>query len=1109
MSLTDRLNATSRRPTATVRVNSQRWDDWLSLSREQSYGGNISGGDATGRALPAGVDIGTPISWSWGYDGVEVAGFSGVVTAIDTDSYPNRVGLKVADPLWKASRQQKDIATSPLNSIAASTAITQILSGAGLTKISIPALAASGSKWAGGEWVLGTLTPVAFANSTALAAAQRIAETLGYWLYADASGVARAVLLERRPSDSPFRTLRWGVDFVIAGTPSRRQPDTRKNRVVVRGANTGVQGAQIKDAWQDDPGDRSEERTFELIEFVNEAEAGAASATGVAKRVLRLLNRDPNIIEIPRLKADPRIAVGMTIAVQCAKLGYSSPRPFFVYSLSSKLDRLKGDFAQSLTLDGGVGDQGYTTMPPPEASFSWRLVRETLNGVGVVEVFLDGTGSLSLGGGEIVSWAWTTATTVASGYASTATGPKAMFVYPAATATAVITLTVMDTSSKTGSITQTITLAGDATTTVNTRVISLALGAAWAVTPDGGATWRVEATGDSTLVPEASDSGLISTRATGSTGLRSSADALATASTNLASLGGAITALAQTVGYPLRVWAAVGAALYRSIDGGATFAAWGTLPASVSAVLEDPAVLNSVFVLAGANLYHATTNTPGTGWSVLYAGPSGAAARHLVRGGSGATTWIAYTGTFIGSPLQRVEGPISASFPLTTSPAVAEIRAIALSPDELSVYAWDAQGRTWRVDSATGVATASTAALGATETAQHALHDPDDSIVYLATFGATAGTTYKYFPLADSLAAFYVPASGRQSHRVGLGAPAPQTAVIYVLSKAMSGAADGIHRYAAGAWARIVPPQTNWYWRYLLVSPFNRDHLLLCGNTSAIGTHSVVGGVVKDYGGTASPLYVSTDGGATWASVTLAGFPGSGTQLPDVFPLWSATAGGEFVVVGQTGPNVGSYLWRLTAASPSGTAVQISATVNHYYGAAGQDADLVTPAYTQAGASARTIDYVRSSGAFVAGSVAASGEWTWIGRLPGTRQIVGQNGTGLYRVADYRASSAPVLLASGIGGRGVALTADAAYVGGSGGLTEVSGLATSPAASVVALAGVGVAAVASDAATRTAVAGLSNSNQQIALRVGDTGAWQIIGTPAGVTLADWIEVVAL
>jgi hypothetical protein len=1089
MSLASRIAARSRRPTATVRLNGRRWLDVLSLSRDQSFGQGMSAGEVLGRNPPVEIVEGeTQISWTWGYDRYEVAGFSGIVTKILNRSYPNQISLQVADPLWLADVRRGDQVASPINNVAARVAIEQFLTAAGVTHLSIPALPASGSAWAGSEWILGTLTPVRFDNTTALAAAQSICEVLGYWLYADASGMVRATQLERRPSDSPVRTLRWEQDFLLAGPPDReRDAASVRNRAVVRGANTGVQGAQISDVWQTGAADRTIEYSSPLIEYVNEAQAGAASATAVAKRILKVWSRQPNVIRVGRIKADPRLSVGQTVAVQCPQIGYSSPKPFFIYGLNTTLDLRKGDFAQSLVLDGGTGDQGYTTVPPPAASFSWRIVRETLNGVGVVELFLDGTGSQSLGGGEVVSYAWATSTPTALGTPAVATGPQAMFVFPAATTTADVTLTVTDTSSKTGTITQTIPLAGDATTQPTSQVISVALGSAWAVTPDGGQIWNVEATGDATLVPEIGGQ-LIATREAGATGLRGSQDALASASTNLADLGGAITALWQTERTPDRVWAAVGVTLHRSIDGGATFAVWGTLPAPITAILEDPAVLNSVFVLAGSTMYHSTIETPGTAWAPFYAGPVGAVARHVVRGDSGATTWIAYTGSFIGSPLQRVEGPITALFPVV-SPVVSEIRALALSSDELTVYAWDQAGRIWRVDSATGVATASAASLPAGETAQHALHDPDNPIVYLAAFGVAQGPVYKYFPLADNLQLFYQPAAGQQAHRIGIGGPRTPTGegILLLTDGATPG---GVWQLADALWTlKNSGLPVGWRWMRIAVSPANSSDWLITG-WDGVGYDRSSGEIRS--GGQAI-IWRTQDAGLSWSSIPM-------VDIADVAP--SATFLGAATLVGYTSTGqpyvIGAYaglsvyLWR---GSPL-DGVAVLGPGGGYYPdtVGGQDGDILL-VYIETSA---RLGYIAAGANSITPGAATAVNARLARFSPTTRAVAVGIGT-IAATADYRGGSLGATIDGG-GGPIAGIASGALFVGGrADGILRVDGLLDgAPTSQVVAAAGIGVAAIASDAQTRSAVAALLADGSVASSADGET--WTVLPGPVGTIL---------
>jgi hypothetical protein len=59
-------------------------------------------------------------------------------------------------------------------------------------------------------------------------------------------------------------------------------------------------------------------------------------------------------------------------------------------------------------------------------------------------------------------------------------------------------------------------------------------------------------------------------------------------------------------------------------------------PDVVTWMMEDPSVDNSVFLLAGADMYHATD--PTVGYALLYAGPIGATARQFVRSRDGQVT---------------------------------------------------------------------------------------------------------------------------------------------------------------------------------------------------------------------------------------------------------------------------------------------------------------------------------------------------------------------------------------------------------------------------------------------------------------------------------------
>jgi hypothetical protein len=474
--LADLVASRTRAPSATVRMGGQLCRAVLSLRTSQAFGSGIATGTIVLRNPPVTPAIGTTVSWSWGFNGVEVPGFTGEIARPARKSYPNRYTIECRDVLWRADRSQQVIATEPLNSITASAAIRYILThygGISNSRISLPTFTASGSEWGGSEWTLGILTPVSWGDTetnsggtTALKAAQDICSVLGYWLYADASGIIRAKQMERAPSLSPVHTFMRGVDLLTDGSPELVEDvDAIKNRIIVQGRKHGrrrrADHGYVPDEHPVLPAGVYQEDTFSsfLIEYVNASQAGAASATEIAKRILKVRSRLPIVVR-HRTKADPRLAVGATVAILDTGIGYTTAKNFFIYALETSLDCVTGAFDQQHTLDGGTGNSGYTTIPPPDASFSWRLVAETLAGDAVVEVFLDGSGSTSLSGGEIVSWDWSTSTTTYSASPNSATGVKATLLFLASEGTADITLTVTDTTSKTGSITQTIDLTG-------------------------------------------------------------------------------------------------------------------------------------------------------------------------------------------------------------------------------------------------------------------------------------------------------------------------------------------------------------------------------------------------------------------------------------------------------------------------------------------------------------------------------------------------------------------------------------------------------------------------------------------------------------------------
>jgi len=930
--LADLVNSYTRIPSARCYLDGRRWYGVQKLSTHQKFGEKISTGTAEGRDPPTTPRIGMEIRWSWGYNGVEVNGFTGEISDPSEASYPNRTTLQCKDVLWRADKSSQVLQTDPLNEIAASDAVRYLLThygGISSSRLSIPVLPASGAAWAGSEWVLGILTPVQWGDidqesggTTALNAAAEICNCLGYWLYADAGGTIRAKQMEKKPSLVAREVFERNKNLLVQGAPVRRQSyENIYNQVSVRGADTGVDGAQLFDQWRDShpllqPGVyRDFPFSSFLLEYENATDAGLASVTEVAKRIHKVVSRIPDT-DTHRAKADPRRAVGDTVGLIDVGVSLSAQKNFFIYEITRSLDLGSGAFDDDLSLDGGTGSSGFTTVPPPDASFSWTLMAETADGNAIVEVALDGSASTSPSG-EIVSWAWSTATPTYSGTPNSATGVNAVLIFLASNTPVTITLTVTDTTSKTATFETAIDLTGADTAPPVQEVLSAAAGAAWYITQDGGANWAIETSNGAAIAvgtigagaddrspTAAATDGMLATRgASGAGGLRRTLDALATPSTNLVANASAITSnIWVNEANPARVWFAIGNTPYRSIDGGLTKTAMAALGATITWIMEDAAVEDSVFLLAGADMYNATE--PTLGWALLYAGPLGATARQFVRSRDGQVTWVCYTGAPAGAALSRVETGALADFDAT------DVRSLALDREasglRATLYAitGDDPAEIWSFDALTGLsALQSSQFFPAGATVQHMLGSRQFDVIYTADFDSIdvgQGALRKYFPVADQLLLWKSLAAGEQGHMLGLGARVSGAFEVLLMSFGVD--PGGVWHYSSGAWAFRALPQAGTVRGLQIASdPFYPDRWLAVFNNSSTLTAGS-GGTLVGATWAHSPLWFTNDAGVTWTEVLIDTPPGIPTNAVFGGIAWSEQFANEWAaVLGNTG----------------------------------------------------------------------------------------------------------------------------------------------------------------------------------------------------------------
>lgn len=377
------------------------------------------------------------------------------------------------------------------------------------------------------------------------------------------------------------------------------------------------------------PGFRAASYNLPLLESGDRCQAWAELRLGE-------LNRLTQTLPVDLVAGDATLQIGMTVAVESAKLGLSGGERLLIEEVQHDLSETEG-FNTSLSLYLTAEGAGYNPNQPPVALIAMKGMRETLaDGSDQYEIALDGSASYDpeLGIAGIVSYVWTGTPTNPTpiGVGKTASVRYATGIPGGAT----VTLTVTDDLGADGSLTLPVT---SASAQLVIRDIIAAVKTKLETSRDGQRTWTsVQVSG--------SDIAAVGTCEIGSKDYTFAWDGagalykvLADDTATVVTPGGgnitACTIHTDTAGKADgRVWAGgTGGQVWFSPDHGVTWFAKDAAPngGTVTYIQESYFTEGLLEMLAG-NIYYVSYGA-GAAWEALYTHPNTAlTARRFTSG---------------------------------------------------------------------------------------------------------------------------------------------------------------------------------------------------------------------------------------------------------------------------------------------------------------------------------------------------------------------------------------------------------------------------------------------------------------------------------------------
>lgn len=892
MGLRDEIASDFQRVQLDIRVAGRLLGRTIALGADVTMGLTQINAQATIHLTerPSYAEEGAAVEIWAGYNGFTAPIFTGELSGVAWEYFPGAISLDARDKLartrleWggddRIYAEQDDAAI-----------IRNLLEAMGIPS-SEASIESSG-------WTLGVVQEVVAAGARPFwTLIEEIDRLAGYRTWTDRTGA----IFRRRVSGAVGAGAFWEYDQeTVIRCRRRRSVDGVVNKCVVTGVEyegMAIGGPGVAEAYADNPfiPDPPRYITEEIKSDLVETDEKAIE---IAARTVADKNRRPETFEV-EVVGNPLLQPLSVIHLTHSEVESGSA--------NLVVDRVEhhiqpASFTTTFTTLGGNVSATPTNLPPEPIVDAKAFQESNATEEGVesrIVVVVDGSASTDPDGDETaLVFAWTFSVDDGTVTPTTASTPVVRLIIDGAATALTIALVLTDAGGASAELDRTVPLTDG---TLLVEELYSAEDGVISATADGERTWNEYTVAGGTTCCATFAPGWGQVWGTSDGHIYATNDHLITDPVDTGAPHGAVavTAIAVQEVDQSRAWAgfADGEVWFgTAATSGAPAISWsragGAPEGPIHEIREAYGVNGSLRVTAGGGYYGSEDG--GATWSLIHSFDV------AWRMAGGFETNVV-TGLNDDSPIWAETGTTP-----TVPAGVRHVRGITFGWHQKALYAADDAAQLYATDDT--LAALELLADATPSIVNHMIRSGNaDGVIYLACGDGTGSANGVVKWLPGTLAPWFVKrTTARQVYQVGYGAafiPAARVDFVFGSNAESDPDKDGLWRHRDGVWTHLPSPsgETGWVWLRIAVCPTNPNRWLAYGvpgaHWASYNRDGLVLGSVLTASGK-SPVWLSSDAGATWSAVDLpkGDALGSSASLFDI--AWNGNTG-KFIVVGKS-----------------------------------------------------------------------------------------------------------------------------------------------------------------------------------------------------------------